>query len=83
MTESPPDPLVKQLKRMRHTANLQSTAHSWLRDFYGRWNLRFTISALLVSAFLLPLVLVSDEFIQRTTGLSADAFKWITAIRTP
>lgn len=56
--------------------------HGWLSDHYGRWNTALTFGSLLIVVVLLALVFASD-FVQRTTGVSADAFQWaigLTAI---
>jgi len=70
---------VKRLKHLRETANFQATAHSSLRDAYGTINLVLTILALVGTASLLPLVLVSDQFALANFGMTPDHFKLLTA----
>ncbi|MEW6574010.1 MAG: hypothetical protein AB1374_10315 [Bacillota bacterium] len=77
---SEPSSLVKQLERLRRVADMQATAHSYLRDIYNRWHNLLTVGALLFSAFLLTFVMVSEEFVRRTTGISPDTFKWLGGI---
>jgi hypothetical protein len=38
------------------------------------------ISSLIISVVLLSLVLVADDFVERTTGIKPDLFKWFRAI---
>ncbi len=60
-------------------ADQQATMHAWLSDRYGAWNLGLTIASLVSSAVLLAFVFASD-FVQRTTGVSADAYQWVTGL---
>lgn len=53
--------------------------HGWLSDHYGHWNTALVFGSLLVAVVLLAVVFASD-FVQRTTGVSADAFQWTTGI---
>ncbi|HXB98578.1 MAG TPA: hypothetical protein VNZ54_11040, partial [bacterium] len=61
---------------LRQKADLQVTSHSYLRDHYLGWGQRLNLYTLFFSAVLLVFTLVSDDFIQRTLGLSPDGFKW-------
>lgn len=79
MADASPDPLRERLKRVLRLANQHATMHGWLSDHYGRWNTALTFGSLLVAVVLLALVFASD-FVQRTTGVSADAFQWATGI---
>lgn len=79
MADASFDPLVGRLKRVLRLANQQATMHGWLSDYYGRWNAAFTFGSLLITVVLLALVFASD-FVQRTTGVSADAFQWTTGV---
>jgi hypothetical protein len=73
------DLLENRLQKIFERANQQATMHAWLSDRYGVWNLVVTISSLISSAVLLAFVFASD-FVQRTTGLSADAYQWVTGL---
>lgn len=79
MADVSPDPLRGRLKRVLRLANQQATMYGWLSDHYGRWNVALTFGSLLIAVVLLALVFASD-FVQRTTGASADAFQWATGV---
>lgn len=79
MADALPDRLRGRLRNVLRLANQQATMHGWLSDHYGRWNIALTFGSLLVAVVLLTLVFASD-FVQRTTGVSADAFQWATGI---
>lgn len=68
--------LHSELLNMRQKADLQVSSHSYLRDHYQAWGQRLNIYILLCSALLLFFTLASEDFIQRTLGMPADAFKW-------
>lgn len=73
------NPLGDRLRRTLRVANQQATMHAWLSDRYGAWNLGLTIASLVSSAVLLAFVFASD-FVQETTGISADAYQWVTGL---
>lgn len=73
------DPLADRLRKTLRVANQQATMHAWLSDRYGAWNLGLTIASLVSSAVLLAFVFASD-FVQRTAGVSADAYQWVTGL---
>jgi hypothetical protein len=73
------DPLRDRLKKTLRLTNQQATMHAWLSDRYGVWNLGLTIASLVSSAVLLAFVFASD-FVQRTIGVSADAYQWVTGL---
>ena len=79
MVHEPGDPLEARLKKTLGLANRQATMHAWLSDRYEAWNLGLTIASLVSSAVLLAFVFASD-FVQRTTGVSTDAYQWVTGI---
>lgn len=79
MADASPDPLRGRLKRVLRLANQQATMHGWMSDYYGRWTAALTFGSLLIAVVLLALVFASD-FVQRTTGVSADAFQWATGV---
>lgn len=79
MADASPDPLRRRLKRVLRLANQQATMHGWMSDYYGRWTTVLTFGSLLIAVVLLALVFASD-FVQRTTGVSADAFQWATGV---
>jgi hypothetical protein len=74
------NPLLDQLKTMSRRANQMATMHSKLRDDYAGWNLATNIFLLIFSACLLSIAFISDDFLQRTTNISPDTFKWINGI---
>lgn len=80
MADDSADPLVERLRRMSDLANQQATMHSWLSDRYGRWNLALTIATLVFSALLLAFVFTPSGYVERTTGVPANAFKWTTGM---
>jgi hypothetical protein len=77
---NPRNPLVEQLKTMSRLANQMATMHSKLRDDYSGWNSATNIFLLIFSACLLSIAFISDDFLQRTIGVSPDTFKWINGI---
>lgn len=79
MADASPDPLRGRLKRVLRLANQQATMHGRLSDYYGRWTAVLTFGSLLIAVVLLALVFASD-FMQRTTGVSADTFQWATGV---
>jgi hypothetical protein len=76
MDTQPLSALDAELQALRQKADLQVTSHSYLRDHYLGWGQRLNLYTLFFSAVLLVFTLVSDDFIQRSLGLSPDAFKW-------
>jgi len=72
--------LVKQLRTMSRRANQMATMHSRIRDHYDWWNSATNIFLLIFSACLLAIAFISDDFLQRTTSISSDTFKWINGI---
>jgi hypothetical protein len=77
---NPNNPLIEQLKSISRRANQMATMHSRLRDHYDWWNLIINICLLIFSACLLAIAFISDDFLQRTIGISPDTFKWINGI---
>ena len=73
------DHLQQELIRFKRVADMLATAHSVERDRYEAWSLGLTISSLIISVILLSLVLVSEDFVERTTGVRLDLFKWVRA----
>ena len=76
MTDKDANLLEAELQAMRLKADLQVSSHSYLRDHYLGWGQRLNIYTLLFSSLILIFTLASEEFIQRTLGLSPDVFKW-------
>jgi len=70
----------QKLKNIKRIANQNADIHSCEADRLARWNGWLTAGALLFSAFLLLFSLVSEDFIQRTIGLTPDAYKWVFAL---
>lgn len=79
MVGKPANPLEERLRRILRLANQLATMHGWLSDRYRMWNLVLTISSLVSSTVLLAFIFASD-FVQRTTGISADAYQWATGL---
>lgn len=77
---NPGNSLIDQLKTMSRRANQMATMHSRLRDHYAWWNSATNIFLLVFSACLLSIAFISDDFLQRTIGISPDTFKWINGI---
>jgi hypothetical protein len=71
-----PSLLKAELQAMRQKADLQVSSHSYLRDHYMGWGQRLNIYTLFFSALILFFTMASEDFIQRTLGLSPDLFKW-------
>lgn len=67
------------LKKLKARANLQASAHAYLRDHYSFWNFWLTIGALVPTATLLLFPLVTDDFIVSAVHISPNAFKLINA----
>lgn len=67
------------LAKLKQNCNMQSTAHASLRDQLGGWSLGLTVSALFVTAALLPLSLVSDSFASEALHLTPDNFRLVNA----
>lgn len=70
----------QELGRLKRVADMLATAHSVERDRYESWSLGLTISSLIISVILLSLVLVADDFVERTTGIKPDLFRWLRAV---
>lgn len=68
------------LKKIKEKAQMQADMHGQLADYYRWWQIVLYFGTLLTSSFMLSLTLVSDEFIVRTTPLTADSFKWLQTI---
>jgi hypothetical protein len=64
---------------LKQTANLQATAHAWLRDHYNRWNLILTCAALIPTAALLVFPLTTDDFVLNTFHTTPNNFKVLNA----
>ncbi len=77
---NPSNSLAEQLKTMNRRANQMATMHSKLRDDYAWWNSATNFFLLIFSACLLSLAFISDDFLQRTIGMSPDTFKWVNGI---
>lgn len=77
---NPSNSLIEQLKTMNRRANQMATMHSKLRDDYAWWNSATNVFLLVFSACLLSIAFISDDFLQRTIGMSPDTFKWVNGI---
>jgi len=67
------------LQKLKDNCNMQATAHAWLRDWLGSWNLRLTIAAVFMTAMLLPFSLASDPFVSGVLHLTPNGFKLANA----
>lgn len=72
--------LAEALRALRDKSNLQVSCHSTLADRYGRWNTVFLSLILALSASLLGLTFISEQFVQTTLGVAPDTLKWIMGI---
>lgn len=77
---NPSNSFTEQLKTMNRRANQMATMHSKLRDDYAWWNSATNVFLLIFSACLLSIAFISDDFLQRTVGMSPDTFKWVNGI---
>lgn len=77
---NPSNSFTEQLKTMNRRANQMATMHSKLRDDYAWWNSATNVFLLIFSACLLSIAFISDDFLQRTIGMSPDTFKWVNGI---
>lgn len=77
---NPHNSFAEQLETMNRRANQNATMHSKLKDHYAWWNSATNCCLLVFSTFLLSIAFISDEFVQRTTGMSPDTFKWVNGI---
>ena len=68
-----------RLKELRRKADLQTTAHAWLRDYYGTINSTLTLVSLLAGIVLVSLVLVSPVAAQAALGLPTGAYQGLVA----
>jgi hypothetical protein len=75
MSVQAPSPVQLELLAMREKADQEVSSHSFLRDHFQGWGQRLNIYTLFCSALLLVFTLATDDFMQRTVGLSPDAFK--------
>jgi len=71
--------LIDMATREYISSNMPASAHAVLRDHYAFWNFWLTLGALVPTAALLCLVLVTDDFAQRAFHVSPDALKLINA----
>ncbi len=71
--------LIDMATREYISSNMPASAHAVLRDHYAFWNFWLTLGALVPTAALLGLVLVTDDFAQRAFHVSPDALKLINA----
>ena len=74
------DPHRKQLKEFRRLANQMASMHSMESDRYSNYAQWLSVGGLVFSAFLLALAMICELFVQRTIGISPDAFKWIMGL---
>jgi hypothetical protein len=70
----------KKLKELKRVANQNADMHSWESERYSFWDTIFVCSGLISSAFLLTMAFASEDFINRTVGLSPDYYKWCMSI---
>lgn len=78
MTDSTTD-FNKRLRDMKRLSNQMAAMHSMESEWYARWDIGLDMGALVSSVFMLTLALASEDFVQRTTGIAPDSYKWIMA----
>ncbi|OIQ10577.1 hypothetical protein [Neomoorella thermoacetica] len=77
LTSSRPNKLLKKIKKK---AQMQADMHGQLADYNLKWQNFLLYGTLFTSVLMLSLTFVSDEFIVRTTPLTADYFMWLRAL---
>lgn len=70
----------KKLKNLKRVASQNADMHSWESERYNFWDTIFVCSGLISSAFLLTMTFASEDFINRTIGISPDYYKLCMAI---
>jgi hypothetical protein len=76
---------LKEIKSLKDKANLLASMHSRMSDSYRFWHTTISSTILIFSTFLVGLTFLSDEFVEKSIGLSPFAVKWaigITSILT-
>lgn len=71
---------TKELKALRDKANLLASMHSRMSDIYRSWHTVISSLILTFSTFLVGLAFISEEFVEKSIGLSPFALKWIVGI---
>jgi hypothetical protein len=69
----------ERIESLKKSANLQATAHAWLRDYHVRWNYLLTYAALIPTATLLLFPLTTDDFVINALHMSPNNFKILNA----
>lgn len=70
----------KKLKELKRVANQNANMHSWESDRYNLWDKILVCLGLIFSAFLLTMTFASEDFVNRTIGLTPDYYKLCMAI---
>ncbi|MFZ2725058.1 MAG: hypothetical protein WAX77_02270 [Methylococcaceae bacterium] len=70
----------EKLENTKRVANQNADMHASEADRYSSWYLSLMCFGLIFTAFLLALSLAPDDFIQRTTGIFSDYYKWLLTI---
>ena len=68
------------VKSLNNRANMLATCHSVMSDRYRKWNTIIVSAILVLSTFSVGVAFISDQFVQRTIGISPDDLKWINGV---
>lgn len=68
------------VKVLYDTSNMLASCHSILCDRYRTRNSWLMSAILVLSTFSVGTTFMSDEFVRRTVGISADGIKWINGL---
>lgn len=69
-----------ELRDLKSKADLLASVHSKLTDNYNRAQVWISSVLLMISTLLVGMTFISESFVQSTTGLDPDAWKWIIGI---
>jgi len=72
-----PDPLQKELQRIKSVSDMLCTAHAALRDKYSRMGLILDLAILFISAWLVALAFVDPKINLILTPFQMDGQLWI------
>jgi len=71
---------VEKLNKLRDRADMLASMHSRMADIYvNRYAILFSLT-LILSTILVGLTFISEDFVQRSCGVSPDMVKWVIGI---
>lgn len=79
-TQEEQEKLRKAIIDLRDKANMLSTCHSVLSDQYRSCNTILTTAILVFSVLEVGTAFISEQFVQRTVGISPDTLMWIEGL---